>query len=78
MGLLPERDYSCGSTFCDDPACNTHGEKDADGNLRYWTPQRIMGKKAELRPLTYNLLSPKDQWQVDKLLGILDWDGKYE
>lgn len=35
-GKLPERDYSCGAAFCDDPACNTHGAKDADGDLLYW------------------------------------------
>jgi hypothetical protein len=31
-----DRDYSCGAAFCDDPACNTHGAKNADGELRYW------------------------------------------
>jgi len=33
---LPDRDYSCGIAFCDDPACNTHGPKDSNGNLLYW------------------------------------------
>jgi hypothetical protein len=33
---LPDRDYSCGAAFCDDQACNTHGLKDADGDLLYW------------------------------------------
>lgn len=33
---LPDHDYSCGAAFCDDPACNTHGPKDADGELYYW------------------------------------------
>lgn len=32
----PDRDYSCGAAYCDDPACNTHGPKDADGDLLYW------------------------------------------
>jgi hypothetical protein len=26
---LPDRDYYCGSAYCDDPACNLHGAKDA-------------------------------------------------
>lgn len=34
---LPDRDYSCGSSFCDDPACSIHGSKDADGQLLYWS-----------------------------------------
>ena len=33
---LPDRDYSCGAAFCDDPACNLHGAKDADDQLLYW------------------------------------------
>jgi hypothetical protein len=28
------------------------------------------------RPRNYFLLSPREQWVVDKELGILDWDGK--
>jgi hypothetical protein len=38
--LLPDRDYSCGAAFCDDPACNAHGAKDGDGNLLYWKRQQ--------------------------------------
>jgi hypothetical protein len=34
--LLPDRDYSCGAAFCDDPACSTHGPKDVDDQLLYW------------------------------------------
>jgi hypothetical protein len=33
---LPDKDYSCGAAFCDDPACNLHGPKDSDGGLLYW------------------------------------------
>lgn len=33
---LPDRDYSCGAAFCDDPACNTHGPKSPDEELLYW------------------------------------------
>ena len=32
----PDMDYSCGAGFCDDPACNTHGAKNADDELLYW------------------------------------------
>ena len=31
-----DRDYTCGAAFCDDPACNTHGPKNADGDLVFW------------------------------------------
>jgi hypothetical protein len=31
--------------------------------------------KAKLRPTDYASLSPEDQWQIDKRLGILDWKG---
>jgi len=27
------------------------------------------------RPFDYHLLSDKRQWEIDKKLGILDWDG---
>jgi hypothetical protein len=23
--MLPDPDYCCGASYCDDPACNTHG-----------------------------------------------------
>ncbi len=36
----PDMDYSCGAAFCDDPACNTHGAKNADGQLLYWEPKK--------------------------------------
>jgi len=32
----PDHDYSCGAAFCDDPACNSHGAKNADDELLYW------------------------------------------
>lgn len=74
--MLPDLDYSCGAAFCDDPACNVHGAKDRDDRLLYWTPQRRMCKLAEMRPTNYDQLSPQEQWDVDKRLGILDWDGE--
>lgn len=40
--LLPDRDYSCGAQFCDDPACNTHGLKNADDELLYWKGREII------------------------------------
>jgi len=30
------------------------------------------------RPKNYGSLSPREQWEIDKKLGILDWDGKEE
>lgn len=27
------------------------------------------------RPTNFNLMSAADQWDIDKGLGILDWDG---
>jgi hypothetical protein len=38
---LPDRDYTCGAAYCDDPACNTHGAKDADGDLLYWKRREV-------------------------------------
>lgn len=34
-----------------------------------------MAKKSVGRPYNFNDLSPHDQWEIDKELGILDWDG---
>lgn len=42
--------------------------------LRDKTPE----ERSMMRPEDYETLSPEDQWQVDKKLGILDWDGKSE
>jgi hypothetical protein len=33
-------------------------------------------QKARLRPANYDDLSPMEQWEIDKQLGILDWDGQ--
>lgn len=35
-----------------------------------------MAERAKLRPDNYEQLSPQEQWEADKKLGILDWDGK--
>jgi hypothetical protein len=32
-------------------------------------------QQAKRRPANYNDLSPREQWEIDKQLGILDWDG---
>jgi len=32
--------------------------------------------KAQDRPYNYTRLSPQEQWDIDKSLGILDWDGE--
>lgn len=31
--------------------------------------------RARLRPANYPDLEPREQWEIDKQLGILDWDG---
>jgi hypothetical protein len=37
--------------------------------------EREMFEKSFERPRNYLLLSPEDQWAIDKELGILDWKG---
>ena len=34
-----------------------------------------MARVACRRPKNYSNLTPEEQWDVDKSLGILDWDG---
>ena len=34
-----------------------------------------MYKQSLKRPKNYKDLSPREQWEIDKKLGILDWDG---
>lgn len=38
--------------------------------------QEEMKQAAKARSLNYEELSPQQQWEEDKELGILDWDGK--
>ncbi len=49
---LPDRVYSCGAAFCDDPACNTHGLKDADGDLLYWASSAKKAAVLEISVIT--------------------------
>lgn len=35
-----------------------------------------MASAAQRRPANYNQLSGEQQWEIDKSLGILDWDGR--
>ena len=35
-------------------------------------------KKALQRPTWYNNMTDREQWLIDKRLGILDWDGSCE
>lgn len=37
--------------------------------------QKDMAEAAKQRRPDYNRLSPQEQWDEDKRLGILDWDG---
>ena len=67
--------------------CDTRMEQDGtvirqthDGANRgcsfHGTTLRPMAKRAKCRPQNYGELSGEMQWQVDKDLGILDWDGR--
>jgi hypothetical protein len=37
--------------------------------------QAQRGRRAKMRPANFETLSARDQWAIDKKLGILDWDG---
>lgn len=37
--------------------------------------EREMFEKSFMRPTNYFKLSGKEQWEIDKSLGILDWCG---
>lgn len=37
-----------------------------------------MARAAEQRPENFKELDPQTQWDIDKALGILDWDGSPE
>lgn len=38
--------------------------------------ERDMFEKSFERPRNYFRLSPQEQWDIDKRLGILDWEGR--
>jgi hypothetical protein len=38
--------------------------------------QREMFEKSFERPTNFLTLSTSEQWEIDKKLGILDWDGE--
>jgi hypothetical protein len=48
-----------GAAFCDDPACNLHGAKDADENLLYWqkpvSPESPISANAETARISESL-----------------------
>jgi hypothetical protein len=37
--------------------------------------QGLLFQKAMARPRNYKHLTEREQWAIDKRLGILDWDG---
>jgi hypothetical protein len=41
-----------------------------------WDKISPMKEAAKGRPKNYAKLSPREQWEIDDRLGILDWDGK--
>lgn len=42
---------------------------------KYWDEEVERCKASLGRPDNYLELSPEEQWEVDKKLGILDWEG---
>lgn len=38
--------------------------------------EREMFERSFQRPCNFFSLSPKEQWAIDKRLGILDWEGE--
>jgi hypothetical protein len=46
---------------------------DKEGNSLF---QLSATERAKQRPDDFEELSPQEQWEIDKRLGILDWDGK--
>ena len=44
-------------------------------NNNFKKEQSDGSRKAKLRPSNFEELSARDQWEIDKELGILDWDG---
>jgi microsomal dipeptidase-like Zn-dependent dipeptidase len=45
-------------------------------NLSKETTDSDMARRAKKRPKNYASLTGEEQWQIDKDLGILDWDGQ--
>lgn len=43
-----------------------------DEGVRALSP---LARKALCRPRNFEDLSPREQWDIDKGLGVLDWDG---
>lgn len=43
--------------------------------LAYAPESMTPAEKARMRPLNYKDLPLQHQWEIDKHLGLLDWDG---
>ncbi len=41
-----------------------------------WLESQPAARRAKSRPSNYAMLSPDQRWQIDRVLGLLDWDGK--
>lgn len=39
-------------------------------------PSGTNAERAKLRPSNFNSMTADQQWEIDKGLGLLDWDGK--
>lgn len=46
------------------------------GDKRRTKKAVVPKEKAKERPKDFEELSPQEQWDIDKELGILDWDGR--
>lgn len=48
---------------------------DIDEDLPQDTQAGPMAQAAARRPVNFDELTPQEKWDIDKRLGILDWDG---
>ena len=56
--------------------CPVHGTIYYGFSCSHCASQALMREKARNRSSNYASLSAQEQWDEDKELGILDWDGK--
>lgn len=75
------RIYSCAIDYCRpvttaviDDMVKEH-QSTIDALRAIPVPVSEMAERARRRPSNYNKLSGQEQWDIDKELGILDWDG---
>jgi hypothetical protein len=52
------------------------GGEELFGDGREVHPISLEAQQAKKRSPNYKQMTPQEQWEEDKRLGILDWDGK--